>query len=135
MNVWGITDTGAVRQQNQDAYHIETNASIGVFAVVCDGMGGAKAGNIASGLAVESFVASLQQSDQQDPQEPEKALSVAVSTANDAICAKASADADCAGMGTTLVAALVLSENIHLVNVGDSRAYYMTGGGITKVTR
>lgn len=135
MNVWGITDTGAVRQQNQDAYRIETDGPAGPFVVVCDGMGGAKAGNIASKLAVEAFSAFLTDFEAQEPQEPENALSHAVGAANEAVCARATVDAECTGMGTTLVAALVKPDVAHLVNVGDSRAYYMTGGGISKVTR
>ncbi|MEG2137652.1 MAG: Stp1/IreP family PP2C-type Ser/Thr phosphatase [Oscillospiraceae bacterium] len=135
MNVWGITDTGAVRQQNQDAYRIETDGPAGPFVVVCDGMGGAKAGNIASSLAVETFSTALCGMGKPEPPELEKSLVQAVATANEAVCARAVADTDCTGMGTTLVAALLLEGTIHLVNVGDSRAYYMSGGGITKVTR
>ena len=56
MNIWGITDVGAVRHQNQDSYHIELLAEDMALGIVCDGMGGAKAGNVASQLAVETFL-------------------------------------------------------------------------------
>ena len=55
MEVWGLTDTGNVRQQNQDAYRIEQLGENALLAVVCDGMGGARSGNVASRLASEVF--------------------------------------------------------------------------------
>ena len=56
MESWGLTDQGCVRKQNQDAYQIEQLDRNTLLAVVCDGMGGAKSGNIASILAVDVFV-------------------------------------------------------------------------------
>ncbi len=57
MNAWGITHRGVVRQQNQDAYSIYQLSDGRVIALVCDGMGGARAGNVASEMAVERFMA------------------------------------------------------------------------------
>ena len=59
MEVWGITDRGVVREQNQDTYGIKRLSDGRIAAVVCDGMGGARAGNIASAMAVESFLDTL----------------------------------------------------------------------------
>ena len=56
MQVWGITDRGAVRQQNQDAYAAQVLEDGRAIALVCDGMGGARAGNVASTIAVERFM-------------------------------------------------------------------------------
>ena len=56
MQSWGLTDQGCVRKQNQDAYQIEQLDRSTVLCVVCDGMGGAKSGNIASTLAADVFV-------------------------------------------------------------------------------
>ena len=56
MQSWGLSDKGCVRKQNQDAYHIEQLDRSSLLCVVCDGMGGAKSGNIASTLAVDVFV-------------------------------------------------------------------------------
>ena len=56
MNVWGITHRGAVRHQNQDAFSTRTLEDGRIIALVCDGMGGARAGNVASSMAVELFM-------------------------------------------------------------------------------
>ena len=56
MQSWGLSDQGCVRKQNQDAYHIEKLDRTSMLCIVCDGMGGAKSGNIASTLAVDVFV-------------------------------------------------------------------------------
>ena len=56
MKVWGVTDTGLVRKQNQDAYGVDMNSDTGqVICVVCDGMGGPAGGDIASRIAVDAF--------------------------------------------------------------------------------
>ena len=69
INVWGITDKGVVRTQNQDGYYLDVPSEHLAVGVVCDGMGGAKAGNIASLIAVETFVDTLQRA-QGDPDTP-----------------------------------------------------------------
>ena len=130
MKAWGVTDTGKVRQQNQDSYYY----SIGedeALVVLCDGMGGAKAGNIASRMAAETFVSVVEQSDGQ----PAERLNNGLEAANRAVFRTAIENSDCFGMGTTLVAALVCGQLAHIINVGDSRAYYITEAGIRQVTR
>ena len=62
MQCWGLTDPGCVRKQNQDAYQIEKLDRNTRLFVVCDGMGGAKSGNIASTLACDVFVQEVRQS-------------------------------------------------------------------------
>ena len=76
MEVWGLTDTGNVRQQNQDAYRIEQLGENALLAVVCDGMGGARSGNVASRLASEVFSEEVKRSFSaaQTPQECERVL-------------------------------------------------------------
>ena len=59
MQSWGITDAGCVRQQNQDAFRMEQLGKNALLCVVCDGVGGAKSGNIASTLASDVFVEEL----------------------------------------------------------------------------
>lgn len=135
MNIWGISDVGAVRKQNQDAYYVTTPDAEVPFAVVCDGMGGAKAGNVASTLAVESFVATLSEGLKPPRREVEPLLRMAVDRANELVCYRSEMDEDCRGMGTTLVAAVVEEDLVRLINVGDSRAYLVTGQGIRQLTR
>ncbi len=137
MQVWAITDRGAVRQQNQDSFSILQPADGKSLAMVCDGMGGAKAGNVASRLAVETFLAVLQQVDPEDwGQDPRELLIRCADAANQAVRLRASSDPDCEGMGTTMVAALVLEEAAYILNVGDSRAYFINENeGIRRVTR
>ena len=62
MQAWGLTDAGNVRAQNQDDYRIEQLSEKSILAVVCDGMGGAKSGNVASRLAGEVFAEEVKRS-------------------------------------------------------------------------
>lgn len=133
MQIWGITHRGAVRQQNQDSYATEHLEDGRVIALVCDGMGGARAGNVASAMAVELFMKRfLEQENETNDQER---MQSAAALANQEIFRRATTDEDCAGMGTTLVAALVDGEQALILNEGDSRAYHINQSGITLVTR
>ena len=134
IKAWGITDRGAVRHQNQDAYYLDVPDEGLALAVVCDGMGGAKAGNVASTLAVDTFVEALR-SGSVDAQEPDEALAGAAELANRAVFSRAGSDPACQGMGTTMVAALVAGYGAHILNIGDSRCYLVTEEGISRVTR
>ena len=67
MQVWGVTHRGAVRQQNQDAYAAKVLEDGRVVALVCDGMGGARAGNVASTMAVALFMDHFLQEGQEGP--------------------------------------------------------------------
>ncbi len=136
MNIWGITDVGAVRQQNQDSYYIEQVEPDMGLGLVCDGMGGARAGNVASRLAVETFRDTAHgQTQDQWRGEPEALLHFAAEQANQAVWYRAGIDPDCRGMGTTMVAALVIGETAYLLNIGDSRAYLVREDGISRITR
>ena len=87
-NVWGITDVGLVRRENQDAYAVrEQTASGHTICVVCDGMGGAAGGKLASRIAVETFVEDLEKRLQPDmmPDELKEVTARAVDQANQAI--------------------------------------------------
>ena len=136
MNIWGITNTGSVRQQNQDAYRVEPLPEDGLLAVVCDGMGGARSGNVASQMAVHLFGDAVLEGFQlpQVPP-PDELLRTAAELANERIYDRALNDPACLGMGTTLVAALVREGTVHVINVGDSRAYAISRAGIRRVTR
>ncbi|MCD8367717.1 MAG: Stp1/IreP family PP2C-type Ser/Thr phosphatase [Clostridiales bacterium] len=129
MNIYGITDQGRVRTQNQDAFYEWTDGTYAVL-LVCDGMGGAKAGNVASSLAAQQFAEALAQSHGI----VQERLRDALAQANGAVYTRSRQDAACQGMGTTLVAAFAGEGRAYFINVGDSRAYYLTPAGIRQVT-
>ena len=137
VSVWGLTDRGIVRRENQDscAYEIIEDGDL-AWGVVCDGMGGAKAGDIASKMAVETFCAHLEQlRDLEGPPPAADLLLAAAEDANRVVYLKAETDRDCVGMGTTLVGMILRGTTLWVVNVGDSRAYHITRDGITRITR
>ncbi|MBE6957986.1 MAG: Stp1/IreP family PP2C-type Ser/Thr phosphatase [Ruminococcaceae bacterium] len=136
MQYWGITDLGCVREQNQDIYQIENLGKDAVLCVVCDGMGGAKAGNVASMLAAEVFVEEVRKNWKNDMDQTQinHLLRSATKEANFRVYDHAQQHRECAGMGTTLVAALIKDKDAAIVNVGDSRAYHIRGNGIQKIT-
>lgn len=137
MNVWAISDTGIVRQENQDAYRVEKPATGQILLVVCDGMGGARAGNMASQLAVSAFGDAVAErlATAQTQEEAPAILSDAAALANRTVWTRGCTDPNCFGMGTTLVAALIWQERCYIVNIGDSRAYSVSRSGIRKITR
>ena len=136
MQCWGLTDPGCVRLQNQDAYQIEQLDKNTVLCVVCDGMGGAKSGNVASTLAVDVFVEEVRRCwiSGMDARQTEQMLQGAVKLANFTVFDQAQQLEEFFGMGTTLVAVLVQSRTVTVVNVGDSRAYVVNRNGIQRIT-
>ena len=137
MQSWGVSDQGCGRKQNQDAYHIEKLDRNRLLCVVCDGMGGAKSGNIASTLAVDVFVEEVRRTWTPGitQYKLEQMLRAAVKLANFTVYDQAQQFEEFAGMGTTLVAALIHGQRVTVVNVGDSRAYKVDSDGIRQVTR
>ena len=136
MQFWGITDPGCVRPQNQDTYQMEQLDRNTLLCVVCDGMGGAKSGNVASTLAVEVFVEEVRRTwvPSMDPEAAEQMLRGAVKLANFTVYDQAQEIEEFHGMGTTLVAMLISGKDVTVVNVGDSRAYRVSKDGIRRVT-
>ncbi|MBQ7801852.1 MAG: Stp1/IreP family PP2C-type Ser/Thr phosphatase [Oscillospiraceae bacterium] len=137
MQSWGLSDQGCVRKQNQDAYHIEKLDRNTQLCVVCDGMGGAKSGNIASSLAIDVFVQEVKRSWTANMKKPEieQMLRSAVKLANFTVYDQSMQFEEFDGMGTTLVAVLVRGRYATVVNVGDSRAYQVGRNGICQLTR
>ena len=136
MHYWAITDPGCVRSQNQDTYHVEELSRDAVLCIVCDGMGGAKSGNVASSLAAEVFVDEIRRTWVNDMTQAQidQMLQAAVKLANFTVFDQGQQFEEFSGMGTTLVAALIKGKEATIVNVGDSRAYHINEGGIQKVT-
>ncbi|HEY8866193.1 MAG TPA: Stp1/IreP family PP2C-type Ser/Thr phosphatase [Solirubrobacteraceae bacterium] len=119
------SDTGRQRRSNEDSYFRRAP----VFAVA-DGMGGARAGEVASRILVETLEPGLP-----DEGPDEERLAARVREANQRIYELAQADADRAGMGTTVTAAVVGDAAVSLAHVGDSRAYRWRDGGLEQMTR
>ena len=136
MQYWGITDPGCVRPQNQDTYLIEVLDKNTLLCVVCDGMGGAKSGNVASTLAADVFVQEVKRTwtPDMDPEKLDQMLRGAVKLANFTVYDQAQQFEEFDGMGTTMVAILVQGKNATVVNVGDSRAYSLDDEGIRQIT-
>ena len=138
MEVWSMTDVGLVRKENQDAFAVCQHEESGhTLCVVCDGMGGAAGGRLASRIAVDTFMLEMQKILRQDmtPEQLREASSYAVTLANRAIRDAAEASVDCRGMGTTLVSAVSYDGGAVISNVGDSRAYRITADGIARITK
>ena len=136
MQYWGITDPGCVRAQNQDTYQIEVLDKNTLLCVVCDGMGGAKSGNVASTLAADVFVQEVKRTwtPDMDPEKLDQMLRGAVKLANFTVYDQAQQFEEFDGMGTTLVAVLIQGKSATVVNVGDSRAYCLDEEGIRQIT-
>ena len=136
MQSWGLTDPGCVRTQNQDAYQVEQLDRNTLLCVVCDGMGGAKSGNVASSLALDVFTQEVKRSykPDMDQQKLDQMLLSAVKLANFTVYDQAQQFEEFTGMGTTLVAALIHGKTATVVNVGDSRCYHIDSDGISQIT-
>jgi len=118
--VAAVSDVGSKRPSNEDAFGF--SAEHGVY-VVCDGMGGAAAGEIASSLAVNEVLRVL--CDRAEAAPLEDGIEEAIRTANDAIHSRALEEPQLSGMGTTLVGLVAEGKRVLVFNVGDSRCYRM----------
>ena len=136
MQYWGITDPGCTRTQNQDAFQVEKLGRNTLLCIVCDGMGGAKSGNVASTLAVDVFVQEVKRTwvSGMDMEKSDQMLQNAVKLANFTVYDQAQQFEEFSGMGTTLVAALIHGKYVTVVNIGDSRAYSIKADGVRQLT-
>jgi serine/threonine protein phosphatase PrpC len=138
----GLSDAGRVREHNEDT--IGTDADIGLVALA-DGMGGYKAGEVASGIAVRTLMSLLKDAveredltrrdDQSGLSRPGILLRDAIHRANKIIYQTARSQTNCEGMGTTVVAGLFFDDTLTIAHVGDSRMYRMRGGELSQVTQ
>jgi len=129
MDVAALSDVGCVRANNEDSFGYDSAHGL---HVVCDGMGGMAAGEVASSLACST---SIQMYATQPTHLPmEVRLSEAIQTAHLAVCEAARRRPELKGMGTTLVAAAVQSGKLLVGNVGDSRAFMLKDGGCMQLT-
>ena len=136
MIVKGLTDVGIKRHSNQDTFAVITLPDSSVLAVVCDGMGGANSGNIASQKATEVITSFFERSYRKglDAVGITALLQSAILSANIEIFDLASKKKELSGMGTTVVAAYVSNEFTVISHIGDSRAY-LIDTEVTQLTR
>ena len=134
MKTFSMTHIGRRREMNQDYMYTSENAvgKLPNLFLVADGMGGHKAGEYASRFTVEKIVETIESSGQT---EPVAAMKEAVEAANRGLLEEAGRDAAKAGMGTTVVAATVIGDHLHVANVGDSRLYLINHEAIRQITR
>ena len=138
----GVSDAGRVREHNEDT--IGTDADIGLV-VVADGMGGYKAGEVASGIAVRTVMSLLKDAVEREDLTRRDAgsgasragilLTDAIRRANKVIHQTARTQPNCEGMGTTVVAGLFFDNTLTIAHVGDSRLYRLRGREFTQVTQ
>lgn len=124
----GRTDIGRLRSNNQDAFVCGKLSADVPFAIVCDGMGGANGGNIASAIAIRTIAGRLVSSYRQDMtmMSMQRVLESAIAAANVAVYDEAAATPELRGMGTTLVLAVMMGDRVLIAHIGDSRAYVIT---------
>lgn len=130
IEVASLSDIGRKRKNNEDRVGFDEEA--GIF-VVCDGMGGMAAGEVASSMTVEHILKTFRELGSEAIPVEER-LHRAIASANEAVWKMAQQDPQLDGMGTTLVAACVNNNTLVIANVGDSRAYFLRGGSCVQVT-
>ena len=133
MKAYAATDVGSLRSVNQDYvyYSLTEKGCLPNLFIVADGMGGHKAGDIASRYTVEKFIENVEKSKEKDVI---SAINEAVITVNAQLLEKANESVDYEGMGTTLVVATICGNMLKVANVGDSRLY-IVGDEIRQITR
>ncbi|HBL84022.1 MAG: hypothetical protein A2Y17_05710 [Clostridiales bacterium GWF2_38_85] len=137
MSYYGVTETGLKRKSNQDYFKTAIIGNSDV-AVLCDGMGGAAGGAVASKLAADSFMEYIENNSNKitDNKEDIKKLMLdAGDTAHHSVYKCACEYSELDGMGTTLVACIIKNKILHIINAGDSRLYIINKNEIKKITR
>ena len=133
INAFGKTDVGLMRTINQDSIFVSTQpiGKLPNLFIVADGMGGHKAGDVASREAIERFVKYACTTHMSDPA---NILDAGIISVNKDIFDMANSNRDYSGMGTTFVAASLVENHVYIANVGDSRLY-LIGRDIRQITR
>ena len=133
INAFGKTDVGLMRTINQDSIFVSTQpiGKLPNLFIVADGMGGHKAGDVASREAIERFVKYACTTHMSDPA---NILDAGIISVNKDIYDMANSNRDYSGMGTTFVAASLVENHVYIANVGDSRLY-LIGRDIRQITR
>ncbi len=137
LEVAAVTHPGMAGKKNEDCYAVssyrvsETDPTPSVFAIVSDGIGGRRAGEVAAEMAVETISHMVAQADGRHPLDT---LDHAIQVTSDAIASKARDDTQRLGMGTTCACAWVIGSQLFIASVGDSRVYLLRNGKLTQLT-
>ncbi|UOY93684.1 Stp1/IreP family PP2C-type Ser/Thr phosphatase [Ectobacillus sp. JY-23] len=135
MKTFFLSDRGRVRQYNEDSAGVFKNLDGDILAVVADGMGGHRAGDIASSMAIQLFHDYWEQTyNMKTPKKAEKWLLDYVEIINERIYKHAFENPECQGMGTTIVAAICTNQFATIGHVGDSRCYMVSENNMSLVT-
>lgn len=136
LKVYTESDIGLVRKLNEDACGGGLLSEQSAWVVVCDGMGGAKGGNVASGIAVEKISEQIlaRYRAEMDDTAIKELISAAIASANTEVHRRSGSDESLSGMGTTVVTAVVAGGYAHIAHAGDSRAYLITSEAICQLT-
>lgn len=136
MEIFAISNKGLVRKNNQDYFFLSENPDLPLF-IVADGMGGHKAGEIASKLAAttirDEFIFS--HLDRFDENDIKILIKEAIIKANEKIYLQSKSQEECEGMGTTTSLVYIFKKNLYIGHVGDSRLYLISEGKINQVTQ
>lgn len=136
LNFVGQSHIGKIRSDNQDSFDYGAFSDNCGFAVVCDGMGGANGGSIASAVAVNTVSSIIKSThkEKMDSDDIRDMLVHACEAANAEVYRRAAREPELQGMGTTAVIAYIVDNKAHILHVGDSRAYLISGSKITQIT-
>lgn len=137
MKIVAKTDIGLQRESNQDSYAAGELPGSVAWAVVCDGMGGAAGGNYASSTAVKVISERITSSYRagMSASSIRNMLTSAIAAANISVYDMSKADPELTGMGTTVVVAIVVDNNVFIAHAGDSRAYILSNGSLNQLTK
>ncbi|AMX84086.1 protein phosphatase [Geobacillus subterraneus] len=129
------TDIGQIREHNEDSGGVFVNQSGQYLAVVADGMGGHRAGDVASSMAVAYLQAQWEEAPGlSSPAEAEQWLKTQIEAANAQLFRHALSHPECQGMGTTVVGAICAGPFVTIAHIGDSRCYLLNQNGIQQLT-
>ncbi len=136
MECYGATDIGRVRSNNQDTFRMGRLSDTALYAVVCDGMGGANGGNVASNITADILEKRIVSQYREDMTEASvfNLLESAVIAANIEVFDRAMEETELSGMGTTVVVTVVMRNEAYIAHVGDSRGYHLSNGVLKQVT-
>ncbi|MFP7494131.1 Stp1/IreP family PP2C-type Ser/Thr phosphatase [Terribacillus saccharophilus] len=130
-----ITDRGQIRSHNEDAGGVFSNSNAQYLAVIADGMGGHKAGDVASQLAISHLRSWWETAAVFDsPQQTEEAIKQAIKDVNTSVYGASQESEELSGMGTTVVAAVCTDDFVTIAHIGDSRCYLLNEEGFKQVT-